>query len=65
MHPGVVQCKWRLVLNAGSNILVQGTELQGIEFRSDDVTKIILLKLWDFFNCSEQFLSENSSHAQN
>ena len=25
-----------------------------IEFRSDDVTKIILLKLWDLFNCSEQ-----------
>ena len=25
-----------------------------IEFRSDDVTKMILLKLWDIFNCSEQ-----------
>ena len=22
-----------------------------IEFRSDDVKKMILLKLWDFFNC--------------
>ena len=25
-----------------------------IEFQSDDVTKMILLKLWNFFTCSEQ-----------
>ena len=25
-----------------------------MEFRSDDVIKMILLKLWDFFNCLEQ-----------
>ena len=27
-----------------------------VEFRSDDVTKMILQKLWDFFNCSEQLI---------
>ena len=25
------------------------------EFRSDDVIKMILLKLWNFFNCLEKF----------
>ena len=59
MHPGVVQCKWRLVLNAGSNILVQG-----IEFWSDDITKIILMKLWDLFNCSEQPIWKKFTHKK-
>ena len=30
--------------------------LNPIEFQIDDITKMILLKLWDFFNCSEQLI---------
>ena len=35
-----------------------------IEFRSDDVTKMILLKLWDFFNCLEQPIWKKFTHKK-
>ena len=35
-----------------------------IEFHSDDVTKMILLKLWDIFSIVRNNLSEKSSHAK-
>ena len=34
--------------------LFKGVRHSSIEFQSDDVTKLIFLKLWVLFNCSEQ-----------
>ena len=52
---------WRTITKDSSLVsIVSSTNMaatslsSSIEFRSDDVIKMILLKLWDFFNCLEQ-----------